>query len=299
MKNILITGGTVFISRYLAEYYVSKGENVFVINRNTKQQPLGVKLIESDRHSLREKLKNIHFDLVIDTGYTAFDVSTLIDSLGSYSEYVFISSSAVYPEKTELPFSENASLGENCFWGAYGTNKIEAENILMKKSPFAYILRPPYFYGRMNNLYREAFVFDCALNNRKFYLPKNGEMKLQFFCVSDLGRFIDILVEKKPENRIFNIGNKETITVKSWVELCYNIAGKRAEFINVFENAEQRNYFCFYDYEYYLDVSKQNELMKNTVSLNSGLEASFEWYKNNRDKINVKPYFDFIDKNLI
>ena len=63
MKNILITGGTVFISRYLAEYYVSKGENVYVINRNTKKQSIGVKLIECDRHFLGDRLKNIHFDL--------------------------------------------------------------------------------------------------------------------------------------------------------------------------------------------------------------------------------------------
>ena len=33
----------------------------------------------------------------------------------------------------------------------------------------------------MHNVYREAFVFECALADRKFYLPKDGEMKLQFF----------------------------------------------------------------------------------------------------------------------
>ncbi|MBO7254186.1 MAG: NAD-dependent epimerase/dehydratase family protein [Clostridia bacterium] len=298
MKNILITGGTVFISRYLAEYYVSKGENVYVINRNTKKQSVGVKLIESDRHFLGDRLKKIHFDLVIDTGYTAFDVDTLLDSLGSYSEYVFISSSAVYPENTVLPFSENDAVGKNSIWGTYGINKIEAENLLMKRNPLAYILRPPYLYGEMNNLYREGFVFDCALNNRKFYLPQDGEMKLQFFCVSDLCRFIDIISEKKPDNKVFNLGNKDTVSIKNWVEICYNVVGKKAEFINVYKNTEQRNYFCFYDYEYCLDVSKQYELMEDTLLLSDGLNASFEWYKNNRDKVNVKPYFEFIDKNL-
>ena len=29
------------------------------------------------------------------------------------------------------------------------------------------------------NVYREAFVFDCALQDRKFYLPKDGDMKLE------------------------------------------------------------------------------------------------------------------------
>ena len=49
MKRFLITGGTVFVSRYIAEYYVSKGYDVYVLNRNTKEQSKGVKLIQADR----------------------------------------------------------------------------------------------------------------------------------------------------------------------------------------------------------------------------------------------------------
>lgn len=29
MKKILVTGGTVFVSRYIAEYYVTKGYDVW------------------------------------------------------------------------------------------------------------------------------------------------------------------------------------------------------------------------------------------------------------------------------
>ena len=35
-------------------------------------------------------------------------------------------------------------------------------------------------------VYREAFVFDCARADRPFYLPGDGGMKLQFFHVKDL-----------------------------------------------------------------------------------------------------------------
>lgn len=57
---------------------------------------------------------------------------------------------------------------------------ISDEFAIMKRNPNAYILRPPYVYDPMNNVYREAFVFDCALAERRFYMPKDGEMKLQF-----------------------------------------------------------------------------------------------------------------------
>ena len=48
MKKILITGGTVFVSRYAAQYFVDKGYEVYVVNRNSRPQVPGVKLIEAD-----------------------------------------------------------------------------------------------------------------------------------------------------------------------------------------------------------------------------------------------------------
>lgn len=182
---------------------------------------------------------------------------------------------------------------------------MKAEEALQKRVPNAYILRPPYLYGPMNNVYREAFVFDCALRNRKFYLPGNGEMKLQFFHIYDLCRFIDVILNNKPHQHIFNVGNKDVVSIRKWVELCYQIVGKQVDFVNVEDDTEQRNYFSFYHYEYYLDVSKQYELMQDVKSLYDvkplydGLEESFEWYKNNSGEVIQKPYFDYIDNNLL
>ena len=53
MRKILVTGGTVFVSRYIAEYYVSQGDEVYVLNRNTKQQSEGVHLIAADHKDLK------------------------------------------------------------------------------------------------------------------------------------------------------------------------------------------------------------------------------------------------------
>lgn len=298
MKKILVTGGTVFVSRYIAEYYVAKGCDVYVLNRNSKEQSKGVTLIEADRHNLGEILREYWFDIVIDTAYTSNDVELLLDALGKYEDYFLISSSAVYPEYAPQPFKENFTLDVNKYWGKYGTDKIEAEHVLLNRNPNAYILRPPYLYGQMNNVYRESFVFDCALANRKFYLPNDGKMKLQFFHVHDLCRFIDILIEVKPSQHIFNVGNKDAISVSKWVELCYNVVGKQATFVNVCQDIEQRNYFSFYEYEYYLDVSSQYELMGDVKSLDLGLEESYDWYIKNKDKVNKKPFIEYIDNNL-
>ena len=299
MKKILVTGGTVFVSRYIAEYYVSAGWEVYVLNRNTKEQSKGVKLIEADRHNLGNKLKDYCFDVVIDTGYTANDVDALLDGLGDYKDYIFISSSAVYPEYVPQPFTENSETGVNKFWGKYGTDKIEAESTLMKRNPNAYIIRPPYIYGPMNNVYREAFVFDCALADRKFYLPKDGEMKLQFFHVKDLCKLMEVIIKEKPEEHILNVGNALAVSIKEWVTKCYESLGKTPTFVNVYEDIEQRNYFSFYNYEYYLDISRQSKIYPETISLEEGLKDAVEWYLEHSAEVNKKPYFKFIDENLL
>ncbi len=48
MKKLLVTSGTVFVSRFVAEYYIKNNCEVYVLNRNTKPQSQGVKLIEAD-----------------------------------------------------------------------------------------------------------------------------------------------------------------------------------------------------------------------------------------------------------
>lgn len=297
--RVLVTGGTTFVSKYVTEYFVNKGNEVYVINRNSKEQVNGVVLIECDRMNIGNRLKGLHFDLVVDTAYTGNQVKELVNALDSFTDYIFISSSAVYPETTPQPFTEEQKCGRNSVWGDYGTDKLTAEQYLTENVEQAYILRPPYFYGIYENLHREALPFDCAMADRKFYIPENN-MKLQFFNVCDLCRFIEVLVEKHPKNRIFNVGNKEAVTLREWVNLCYKATGKTPQFVNVNKSVPQRDYFCFYDYEYILDVSKMYELMSDTVSLEQGIKEEFEWYKHNLDSVyNRKPYLEFIDKNLI
>lgn len=297
--DILVTGGTVFASRYTAEYFANKGHNVFVLNRGSRPQPFGVTAIIADRHDLGDILCGRHFDAVIDvTAYNAYDVNCLLDGLGSFGSYILISSSAVYPETLPQPFKETDKCGENAIWGKYGTDKIEAENALFSRVPNAYAIRPPYLCGPMNNLHREAFVFECAEQDREFYLPKQGDMKLQFFHIGDLCRFIEVILQKQPAQHIFNVGYDKPVSVKEWVELCYKIVGKTPRFEYVAEDIPQRSYFPFYDYEYLLDVSAMKALMEELTPIENSLRQSYEWFVNNRQDVIRKPLFEFIDKTL-
>lgn len=298
--KILVTGGTVFVSRYIAEYFVKRGDEVYVLNRNTRPQSDGVILINNDRHDLGSSLRNMYFDLIIDvTAYNEEDVRDLTDSLGDFGRYIMISSSAVYPETLEQPFKEEQECGFNIHWESYGTNKINAEKYLTKKVPDAYIIRPPYLYGKMNNLYRESFVFECAEKNMPFFIPKNGKMQLQLFDIEDLCRLIEKITEIKPQYHIINAGNPETVDINEWVRLCYGVLGRIPEIRYVSDKINQRLYFPFRDYEYVLDVTNQESLMTDVKPLETGLKQSYDWYKNNSGLIIRKNYIQYIKENLL
>jgi len=299
MRTILVTGGTVFVSRFVADYFARKGDRVYVLNRNSRPQNPNVTLIEGDRNHLGDKLKDYCFDAVLDiTAYTREHVENLVNALGKFGDYIMVSSSAVYPETLPQPFREEQICGANSIWGAYGTNKLAAEEYLRRAVPQAYILRPPYLYGPMQNVYREPFVFECAEAGRPFCIPGEGKMGLQFFHVADLCRFMEILLETHPENRIFNVGNPESVTVSQWVQLCYDAVGAKLETFRV-EGHPQRSFFPFHDYDYLLDVRKQMALMPEVKPLAEGLKESWEWFREHRDAVVRKPLSAYIDQNLI
>ena len=297
--DILVTGGTVFASRAAAQYFADSGHNVFVLNRGTRPQPQNVTPIIADRHSLGDRLKHRHFDAVLDvTAYDSDDVNDLLDSLGCFGTYVLISSSAVYPETLPSPFSESYKCGANSIWGKYGSDKISAENALLSRVSDAYILRPPYLCGYMNNLYREAFVFECAEAGRPFYLPSDGSMKLQFFHIGDLCRLTELILNTSPADHIFNTGYPMSVSIRDWVKLCYESVGREPEFINVPKTVPQRSYFPFYDYQYELDVSRMNSILSDLTPLEDSVAGSYEWFRNNRELIIKKPLIQFIDSEL-
>ncbi len=299
MAKVLVTGGTRFVSRCVAEYFRDRGDDIYVLNRGNTPSPSGVTLIKSDRHELGDKLRGMHFEAVIDVcAYNKTDVEDLKKAMDCECTYVLISSSAVYPEWEAQPFAEDASRDLNKFWKTYGTDKIAAEDMALTSFEDCYVIRPPYIYGEGNNLYREGFIFDCAEQDRKFYLPGNGDMRLQFFHVYDLCRFIAALLEKKPEEKVYNVGNSEVVTIKEWVKACYKVLGKEPSFVNVTSGIEQRLYFPFYNYEYILDVTRMKALLPDTISLEEGLDLSYKWYRNNRDQVNIKPLISYIEEEL-
>ncbi len=311
--KVLVLGGTQFVGWYIVKSLLEDGHTVTTLTRGSKKGIHGEKVTElyADRFNISE-LKNVLigklFDYVIDvSGYTREAVEIMYEALKNFKlkGYLFISSAAVYNKSETLPVKENFPKGNNDTWGIYATNKYEAEEFLLNKyltNGFPFIsIRPPYINGEGNNIYREAYIFDCLKESRPVIIPGKGDAKVQFIHIDDLYQTIIILFKTKSSGRCFNIGFNKSVTLREWVEACMDVYGKRTEIIK-FNYKDSgftpRDFFPFRDFPLFLDVDKISNIYSSKIPLHEGLKRSLDWYTHNEDKVDKKSSF-FVNSQKI
>jgi nucleoside-diphosphate-sugar epimerase len=157
--KVLFIGGTGIISSACSKLAVSKGIDLYHLNRgksrNTRSVE-GVKTLISDIRDMDKAQKAIqgyHFDVVVD--WIAFEPEHIETDIllfaGKTDQFIFISSASAYQTPPErLPVTEETIL-ENPFW-EYSRKKIACENLLRQeylKSGFPYtIVRPSHTYDK-------------------------------------------------------------------------------------------------------------------------------------------------------
>ncbi len=135
--KVLFIGGTGILSSACSELALSRGMDLYLLNRGQSagiRNVTGAKTITADIRNVEEAheaLKNHTFDVVVD--FIAFEPAHIENDVrlfsGKTKQYIFISSASVYqtpPEK--LPLTEETPL-ENPYW-QYSRNKIACENRL-------------------------------------------------------------------------------------------------------------------------------------------------------------------------
>lgn len=310
MKKVLIVGGSYFIGRKIVDVMLDNGYDVSTLNRGTKPcHNNKIHHIICDRNNaqqMRAALSDKIFDIVVDvSGLNQSQSSILYESLApdTISKFVFISSSAVYDiDHITSPFKETDRICENTLWTFYGKDKIEAEQNYIEKfkneKTNLIFLRPPYVYGENNYAQRESFIFEHIFNNKPVLIPASN-CKLQFIYTLDLANIIISLIENSDNSKVsvYNVGNKNTVNAREWVECCAYALKKSAEIIPYDHQRSGRNvrdFFPFFDYDNVLDVSKINKIYTAETPFEYGLNKSYEWYLANKNSIIFK---DTVTKN--
>lgn len=292
--NILIMGGTQFVSSSLAKYLIEKGYKVDIFTRginalNYKGYSNHLKGNRKDVNDLTNLLKDKKYEYIYDiSAYTKDDLELLVKVINreNLKNYIFCSSGAVYEESDEI-LNEESKRGFNKNWGDYGLFKKEAEDFLFKINkeenfPMT-IFRPTYIYGDGNNLYRESYIFERILNNKDIPIPKS-EKKNQFIYIDDLLKtFESAMYTNNSIGKAYNLTNIEELTWRELCEKAMDIVGKKVnlkEIDYIEKNLEVRSFFPFRDVTFLLEIDKliKDGLYEPKIAIREGLEKTFKWY---------------------
>ena len=318
MSKILIMGGTQFVSRAVAKYFIQKNHIVDIFTRgNIPVDYDGVNQhIKGDRKNkdfVKKALAYKKYDFVIDiSAYVAEDTAILIPFLNKshLNKYVFLSSGAVYnkpkPFIYPLLFKENSptKLIPHPTWGNYGLEKKRAENYIREQSKKGVIefviIRPPYLYGTGNNLLREKFYFSRIKSGQPVLIPANTNTRIQFINIDDLCIFLaECLTNPKAKNEAYNVAYPQSISWRVLLDSAMKACGKKVKIYEISSKLEPnaRLYSPFRDENMAFDTSKsmKHGFSSPGIDLDTGLNKAYIFFLNERKN---KGFYAFKDPKM-
>lgn len=214
MKKILVLGGGEFLGYWIAKVLELNGYEITFFNtgKNTPKLFSNFYTKVGDRRDYTNEtfFSRSSFDVIIDTSaYSPLDL--VLTKYLEHSQYIYISSVAVYSRNIPLYSTENAKkvidktkiIEDRSY--TYGELKFLTESELKIISKKCTILRPAIILGDRDNTRR----LSTYTNQSKDYisLPNLPNMPFQFIDVIDVANFVKTVLEKELFGE-FNITNK-------------------------------------------------------------------------------------------
>ena len=316
--NVLVMGGTEFISLHLLRALQRGGHEVSVFNRgrHPDRLPAGVTLITGDRKDhagLRERLAGRRFDGVVDVTYAPTlgeDVAALLDTLTGAPHVVFVSTARVYDHHLPIPYSEETPRG--LYWGDYARHKIAGEDACLERHrrsglPVT-IVRPTHVMGPLNTRNNEAFFMDRISRDRPVLVPGHGGWLRQFGHVEDLADVMAALLgDPRSYGRAYNVTGEDVVSQVGFVELIAEVIGRPVTLrhfdpllLKSFEKpgpvfGQNLVYEC---HAVHTTTRLRAELgLRPRYTLHAGLAQTWEWYRG--EGLHARPVdFSFEDQLL-
>ena len=304
-KKYLITGGSGFIGRAIAELLLKKKNKVIIIDnkfRKKKYEDIknkNLKIYNIDirkKNSLKRISKNIdsvvHLAFINGTNFfyeqpqLVLDVALkgIINILeickeNSIKEFFLASSSEVYQNASKIPTDEKIALNIpdplNPRY-SYAAGKIISEIMLLNTNFFkrAVVFRPHNIYGPnmgYNHVIPEIIL--KSLNSKKFLKIEGQGNHTRSFCyIDDFVRAFDVLLNKGKDKNIYNIGTEEEIKKKNLVKKIIFFSKKKLIIKKSKEKLGNTKRRC-------PNISKIKKIgFKPKIQLNVGLRKTFDWY---------------------
>ena len=292
--KILVTGGSGFIGSRFVEKFVNEYDfTVFTLEQTARLVDTSIKMEYGTvfDKKLVKIIQNFNPDIVIhlaafsglkkceENPEKAFDINVtgtknvIEGCLESNAKLVFISTREVYG-LTNRASNENDELNPI---NIYGKTKMQAEKLIQnasEKHGLNYtILRLTNVYGPKGNSGINKLIKD-ALEKGKIFV-NGGEQILNFIFIDDVVKLIRLSLENdKSSNQIFNIGSKETMSLKNFVEILTELLDKDIE-IEFGEKPDFESSF------FQPNIEKQKNILSSQISVGceEGIKRTLDYFK--------------------
>lgn len=254
--NVLIIGGTGFISSYLVRKLVQRGHKLTLFNRGRHQpvipQPENVKTVTGDRNKHSDLIgmrQKQHYDVIYDmVAYLPQQSQLAVEIFrGKTGRFVHCSTISVYmiSNDVQCPITEDQAKGKlmeynprNPFGMDYGIQKRECEQVLWKahdpkRFPVS-MLRPTYVSGPGDPTLRDWFWIERILDGKTLPVPGSGDFAFQQVYVEDVVEALARLTEN--DNTIgqaYNVAAEEIYSLNTYLEQLANLLDKRPEIVHI------------------------------------------------------------------
>lgn len=211
MTNVLILGGTAWLSGRIATRWIDTGARVTCLARGTQPVPKGAELVRADRDDADpyRELRG-EWDEIVDVSRHAHHASGAIAALGARTaRWTYVSSTSVYADAATPDTDESAEMLAPAQDGdeyEYGAHKVASEQIVRTLGDRARIVRPGLIVGPGDPSDRFGYwaaAFDRAAEG-PVLIPRVQGRSAQVIDVDDLVTF---LVEGSSSGAVNAVGD--------------------------------------------------------------------------------------------
>lgn len=197
MTDVLILGGTGWLSSRIARRMLVDGATVMCLARGGRPSPEGASLVLADRDdpAAYDAVSGRDWDHVIDVSSRAEHVGRAVAALGeSAARWTYISSVSVYADDETVGADESAPLHAPAEPGddEYAAQKVAAENAVRTLGERALIVRPGLIVGEGDPSDRFGYWAAAFLRSQDgpVLVPRSEARHAQVIDIDDLAEFV-------------------------------------------------------------------------------------------------------------